>query len=182
MLYATHLLDRWERATGQELHEGLGWYRGEAEHICRLVDLYAPTVEHGKALVAIAALSPRTTWEKLVGAFGPWLRDPAGHKLPAFSGAVRKAEEILAGRQWLPDARTSPKTHNFARALLGDPFAVTLDMWMMRAMELPEAELQPASYTTLADAVRSAAAAVEVAPRDFQAVVWVVERGPSGIH
>ena len=174
------LLHTWENATPAQVHEGWGWYQGEAEQICRMVDLYAPTIEHGRALVAMSVLSPGTTWERLSASFGPWLRDPTANKLPCYRRNVERAEEVLAGRAWIPDERTAPKTHHFARALLGDPFATTIDLWMLRIMNKEGLDLTPTRYQECARSVRDAANTVYVPPREFQAVVWVAARGGQG--
>ena len=130
-----------------------------------------------RAIVATSILSPRTKWETLLDALGPWLHGDR-ETLPAFLGAVRRAESVMAGEAWIPDRRRSPKVHSFANALLGDTEAVTVDVWMLRALGLPVNEgLSLTRYEELVRDFRAAAALVGETPRELQAVLWIQARG-----
>lgn len=65
-----------------------------------------------------------------------------------------------------------PKTRSFAQALLGDQDAVVLDVWVARALGIRQAHLTGARYWTVAAALRSAASAHNMPPREAQALLW----------
>ena len=66
------------------------------------------------------------------------------------------------------------KVNNFSKALAGDPNAVTMDIWMARAMGLtsPAPFDNAEDYEVFANAVRDLAREAGVQPRQYQAAVW----------
>lgn len=86
--------------------------------------------------------------------------------------SLRKADAILSGDA---SALSGPKVTVFKRAIMGDPSAVTVDRWMVRATGAGDGTKAPGKrlHASIARAVESAAAADGESPRDYQAIVWV---------
>ena len=76
------------------------------------------------------------------------------------------------------DAVRGRKTHNFARALLGDTEAVVVDVWMMRAAGFPERDAPTKlQYDAIEHVTRSMARDMGLEPRTLQALLWIIVRG-----
>lgn len=74
-----------------------------------------------------------------------------------------------------------PKTRAFSDALQGDTNAVVIDVWMIRALKLPEDErLTHKRHAAAAAKVRRIAARCHVSPRDAQALIWESARAAYG--
>lgn len=80
--------------------------------------------------------------------------------LPAISKAT--AGEELGGR----------KVNNFAKALLGDPNAVVVDRWMMRAFGFKGDVPTPTQYDVIEHGIQEMAKSQGVTPREAQAALW----------
>jgi len=131
------------------------------------------SASHGAAL--IAATSPRTRWSaNLAMARGVAMGDA---HVPGLKRNVATARRALTLADPAEVFR-GPKTRAFHANLSGDESAVTLDIWMCRAMGVTPATLARVGvYEALADIVRNLAARYDVTPAQFQAVVWVQIRG-----
>lgn len=68
------------------------------------------------------------------------------------------------------------KVSAFARALAGDTDAVVIDRWMARAYDVSLPRTATA-YARLSARIAADAHAAGMTPRDYQAHVWVRERG-----
>jgi hypothetical protein len=73
-----------------------------------------------------------------------------------------KSGQPLAGR----------KLDNFRKAIIGDPDAVVVDRWMMRAFGIPKDAATPAQYDMIEQAVKELAMKQGVTPRQMQAAIW----------
>jgi hypothetical protein len=166
------LLEHWNASSDHEREEGERWYRearGAAVAIAEGTD-----VDERTAAGVIAALSPRMRWNQNIrAAQRACAREPYG----ALGTSKRAAARILAGE----DPTTvlqGPKVRAFFGNIMGDLDAVTVDVWMLRAMGEPDGSSPTRKrYLHLADAVRTAAAVVGVAPAILQAAVWIHVRG-----
>lgn len=169
-----------DRLTTEEVIAGTGWYRG-AERIARRLARKYGTTKH-RAAGVIAAMSPNQTWKNnLVMAEEALAGNPRG-----FSSAVARARRIMAGGSIIstfpdPDGN-SHKIREFYRAIAGNPNAVVIDRWALRAA-WGEASVdahwlqRKGVYNMVADAYREVARTIEMDPRDFQAAVWIHVRG-----
>jgi hypothetical protein len=68
------------------------------------------------------------------------------------------------------------KVTSFYRAIMGDPDAVVLDRWALRAVGHDRDTCTPLQYARYSAMYSEAAHAVGESPRDFQAIVWTVMR------
>ena len=162
-------------ATSDEVRSaGRTWYADAFETCRRLAGDRLPV----EAVVrAMAALSPRSMWSGNVSITTRMVRARlANGAVPSVSTRANrtKAWRELGGEP----ALSGPKTTAFAAAILGDPEAVVIDAWILRAVGLnPVAKVTAYRQRWIGDAIREAAAIVGETPRDFQAIVWCAVRG-----
>jgi hypothetical protein len=125
---------------------------------------------------ATAVASPQVRWTQQVSTQMPTLLWAAQHGLsfdnPAgYMHNNSKAYGILLGEEGLV---TGPKVSNFAANLRGCDESVTIDTWMVRALQGHGAPLSPRGkrYSTLARAVACAAVLFGLAPAEGQSIIW----------
>jgi hypothetical protein len=151
---------------------GTGWYRRSRQVARELAKTHG--VHLSVAAGVLAAVSPRIRWSSNIEVADALL---AGREVVGIFNANRvKAERIIAGERPLA-VLGGDKVRAFYRAIMGDPDAVVLDVWMMRAAGWTKASLTPREYEELSRALRNAAERVGLDPADFQAVVWSHVRG-----
>lgn len=119
---------------------------------------------------AIAVLSPATTWEPLLACMGPWALSVLGRGPKPIPGPGSYGSNVRKARRIILDLVTGPKVSRFARNLLGDRQAVTLDRWACRAAGVTENE--PSTERRYARLELEHQIAATVAPSTFQAVIW----------
>ena len=174
-----NLTDIGNRLTTEEVIAGTGWYRGAENLARRLARKYGCT-KHQAAGV-IAAMSPNQTWaNNLVMAEHALSGNPKG-----FASAVARVKRILAGGSIIatfPDpSGPSHKIREFYRAISGNPNAVVIDRWALRAAWGKHADIHDLQrkgvYFMVAQCYREVAHLFDMDPRDFQASVWIHVRG-----
>ena len=168
--------------TAYEVIAGTGWYLG-AENLARRLARKHGVTKHQAAGV-IAAMSPNQAWSNNIRMAEMALAgNPRG-----FSSAVARVKRILAGGSIIstfPEPTgPSHKIREFYRAIAGNPNAVVIDRWALRAATgkhwADVHDLQRVGvYAMVADCYREVAELFDMAPRDFQAAVWIRERGSS---
>lgn len=179
------ILRVWAAATDTDRESGARWYREDSETVLgALVAAGAPTREAAAAVVA--HLSPRTTWARNVAGALALVSEgeAAALALGCMSASVTRAVSALAapGPDEALHTLKGPKTSRFARNLLGDSEAVTVDVWAARVamgacVTDPEKVLaRTGVYNACEAAYREAARAVGVDPTTMQATTWVVAR------
>lgn len=175
-VYTTNILRFYRSASAEHVAAGTDWY-DEALRLCRRA---ARGSGHSTthAVVALAHLSPRTSWTANLAALGALLHHrerPAG----VLGRSWVLAESALSAESPLetfsPRAR---KTQAFAQAILGDTKAVVVDVWAARIAgaeeSLPSTQW---GYVTIAEAYRRAGSREGIAPRELQAITWCAIRG-----
>lgn len=176
------ILRVWARHTDADLESGARWYGADAEALLgALVDAGAPSREHAAAVVA--HLSPRTTWQRnTLGAVLLITRgEAAARRAGCLSRNVENAAHALTVLNPL-DTLNGPKTARFARNLMGDREAVTVDVWAARVafgdvIADPERALSSVgAYAATEHAFRLAARRAAVDPTTMQATTWIVAR------
>lgn len=148
----------------------LNWYPEARAEIRRRASSHGLPERRYAAIVA--AMSPCVQWRTKNGCW-PNL-DAADRVVRGESRglpiAVSMALRILAGQA--PLKVLGPKTSAFYRNLTRRDDAVTIDRWMMRAAGMPTDHPTPRQYAELSDAMRAAAANLNLHPHDLQASVW----------
>jgi hypothetical protein len=181
-------VDRIERtyrlATDDQLAEGREWYADAGS----LVDVLTDVSGHSREQIAamISHLSPRTSWSRNVA--GAWSLITQGIGAPGILPAnVRRARLALKSDDALGTIH-GPKTQRFARNILGDVDAVTVDVWATRTALGTRDKWQTETYLkrvgiydAIEHAFRLAARRLGVDPVTVQATCWIVERGRSSL-
>lgn len=176
------ILATFDRATASDIEAGATWYGADATAVVAAVS-EAGCLSAECAAVVIAHLSPRTSWARNVAGAMAAAEGYQGHGV--MSGNYGRAYAAIASyrRGGNPLATFGPnahKTHAFARNLLGDRTAVTVDVWALRVALGPDADesvLKRAGvYAAVSEAYRVAARARGVDPTTMQATTWVVAR------
>lgn len=164
-------------ATPAQVERGLRWY-ATAGVIAGVIAEHTGS-DRGRTAAVIAALSPRNPWAWNVA-------DAAAFMLAASEGRPTRPTATTfnanADRAWQfatgsADWSTSAlKVRSFVANILGDPDAVTVDVWAIRVATggLFHEVRNDGQYRRIADAYRAAAAIVGAGARDVQAVTWLV--------
>ena len=169
------ILATFDKATPADVEAGATWY-GEAGALCDTLATGPITREHVAAV--IAQLSPRTTWSRNVaGAVALIANGPdAARSLGCIGANVDRAAVALESSDPLSTIN-GPKTASFARNIVGDREAVTVDVWAARVADLDETLLsRKGAYDAVAHAYRVAARRRGVDPATMQATTWIVAR------
>lgn len=99
-------------------------------------------------------------------AYAQWKVDPTqdieGLMKTLLPNVKRAFEGDLEGR----------KVDNFAKAILGDPDAVVVDRWMMRAFGFKGVAPTPSQYDIIEHAIVDMAKKKGITPREVQASIW----------
>jgi hypothetical protein len=165
---SAYLLERWHATTEERRSAGALWY----PRALALAEELAPSASMGAGV--LAALSPHQGWKgNVTMARRALAGDPAG--LPA---QVAKVRAIMGGADPL-DVLRGPKERAFYRAIMGDTSALVIDRWAARAAGVPspDGSFTRGEWRELHAAYEAASGAAGVLPRDFQATLWIEERG-----
>jgi hypothetical protein len=173
---ARRIVDTWERATPADCEAGARWY-GDGE---ALIDELAAVSGRSREAVAavVAHLSPRTTWQRNCEGARALL---ATGEAPGCIGAnVDRAKRALLADDPM-STLNGPKTARFARNLLGDREAVTVDVWAVRVAlgsrdDAEQLLARVGIYGAIEHGYRVAARRVGVDPTTMQATTWIVAR------
>ncbi len=150
----------WYDKTHESLNSMLGKERAD-----QLIDMLAATSPNASVranvTLAIKALEQAESGEEFSGFLGDVI------------GSLKKA---AAGEEF-----GGLKVRSFAKALKGDPDAVVVDRWVMRAFGFPEGKTpSPKVYNHIADLIRARAKANGVTPREYQAALWRAAKSIGG--
>lgn len=173
-----------EGSTAEQRDAGLRWYgrfRGIAETIARA---YGVDVETVAGVLAI--LSPRVSVSTNVVLTAAAIRAHVDGRevrdLPGLGERLDAAARYLEGdtRPLDLDAHgkltSARKVRSFARNILGDLDAVTVDVWAARVAGCTVEQPNGGAYVAVADAYRRAARRLGVSPRECQAWAWCAIR------
>ena len=157
------------QATLGQVEQASVWYH-EAQEIAQEVatNLNA-SLEIGAGIVS--AFSPRERWASNITksvAFS------LGHEVKGLANNLKMANDVLANGI---SALKGMKTNAFARAIFGDTDAVVIDVWMMRAAQMPTDSPTQGQYNALTLATENVAREFGLTPRTTQALIWIVVRG-----
>jgi len=157
------------------------WYADAREVAVTIADRLGVSVEAGAAIVS--AFSPRCPWSRNVALAVDYA---SGREVRTLGAHVDKANAIVredrAGRDpwalFVATGAPGTKTYCFGRAIAGDPDAVTVDVWMMRAAGIIDRDAPTTrQYREISQAVRDIAGEYGMSPAQAQAAAWVGARG-----
>lgn len=167
-----------EGANVAQREHGAEWYPGARLECERLARAAGMGTERAAAIIAL--LSPRLAWRANMAAATAII---GGGRTTLGLGAQRaKAYRMMAGGKvtWQRMGRQRVKVWSFFRAIMGDPDAVTLDVWAVRALGVPISSGwldSEGTYDMMAEAYREAARRLGIGAAECQAITWVVVRG-----
>jgi hypothetical protein len=157
----------------QEGQEGAKWYEGTFEDLSRifgkedaekLINFLAITSAHVKvetdAKLGLKALS----------------QYKAGLPFEGFVGAQRKNLQ----RYVETGEFSGQKTTQFAKALMGDPNAVVIDIWMMRLFGFDHDNPTEDDYEFVSNIITAEANKLGVPPAELQAALWTAYKKSVG--
>lgn len=152
--------------------DGRDWYARAHQSILQVAERLRTAPRHVASVLAVT--SPRVAISRNMRVALALLQ---GREPPGLMKSHRSALVRLA----FTGEISGPKTAAFRDALLADPTAVVVDVWVARALELPDGvSLKGAAYRKQADRIRQAAAELEWAPAETQAAVWTGVRSLYG--
>lgn len=173
------ILRTWDRASRSDVEAGARWYDEAGTLAANMAAAHrGDGVDLERAASVIAALSPRTSWNRnVIGAAAFLVSGPAAaRRVGCIARNVEKAR--LAKRLGFEAfGPTAPKTARFARNIAGDRESVTVDVWAMRVVDLDENLLtRKGAYDAVEHAYRLAARRRGVDPSTMQATTWILAR------
>lgn len=158
------------RATPEQRIAASRWYC-EARTFAESLTFLRPEWSLETAASVISAYSPRTRW--------------AHNKTKAVQHAMRMVPRGITAHYATArlaeadgfNALRGLKTNAFARAIAGDPNAVVIDTWMMKAAGIDRDAPTVRQYRAMVDIVRDIAPDAALTPAETQALIWIVQRG-----
>lgn len=163
-------------ATPEQIIAGMVWYGTTQDLVYVLSERSQYTIN--QVACAMAQLSPRLRWSQNVDSVEILVMTG---DLPRYvmSGPAKRARKaLIAADPFATFGKKALKTQNFARNIMGDENAVTIDVWMARLVGVSERQLKLVGvYEALAHCFRLAAKRLGISPAQLQAVVWTVVRG-----
>jgi len=158
------------QATLAQVEQAAVWYHEAQEVAEDVAENLGASLEIGASIVA--AFSPRERWASNVAKS---LAFSMGKPVSGLQNNYRMAERSL---ELGFDALNGQKTNAFARAIAGDPNAIVIDVWMIRAAGMDASKgVNKTQYNELSEAVNTVASEFGITPRTAQALIWIIVRG-----
>lgn len=165
-------------ATPTEIQNGREWYADAQEFAAALAAASPYSTE--QCAYVIAALSPNVAWGENKASATAAVDghrvgiDPRKWRGAGYGANKVKAARILDGDL---DALQGPKVTMFARGIVGDPDACTVDIWMQRAVGMDTGSAPTKTeHAAIRAAIEHAAQVTGETVREFQAIVWTKVR------
>ena len=184
--YRSNLRTWYNRATKDEIKQGLVWYKDAMDFAKQLSTDYG--VRGEVAAGVISALSPNNRWERnkydavqvLMAVRDNVPMDDV--KVCTYNANKAKAFAIAKGDRKI--LTSSPKTYAFARNVgENDSDFVTIDKWHLRACQTSSKKsktcresVTPKQYRIIQEETVKVAKEMGVKAYQFQAIVWVTIR------
>lgn len=156
-------------ATDSQRNAGMNWY-ADAQNEARLMSERSGWSVAACAVV-LAHTSIKARWAKNREAAWSILFGE-GHVSGTLNGNTIRAISALVSDEPMETLK-GPKTRNFARNISGDMTAVTIDIWICRALGFEQKLLnRKGLYGAIADVFREVAVEESISPAQIQAIVW----------
>ena len=158
------------RASPSQDDAATRWYC-EARTFAESLVILRPEWSLETAASIISAYSPRTRWAHNKAKAVQHAMGDVPRGITAHYATARLAEIYGFG------ALRGLKTNAFARAIAGDPNAVVIDTWMMKAAGIDRDAPTVRQYRAMVEIIREIAPDVGLSPAGTQALIWIVQRG-----
>lgn len=182
-----NILNSYDKATEDEVQEGMVWYPKAYDECARIADATNDWYDVRQIIGIMAVGSPGVDWrenftipEKMVDLHMRGVPVEEWVGFTCYRANLLKCQRVLDGEY---EAIKGRKTVSFFCNINGDPDMVTVDRWAVRvAMGSPYIEndkLAPSGarvYNKLADIYALAAEMVGIENRQLQAVTWTQYR------
>ena len=165
----SHFANLIMRASLRDVEAASRWYHDAHDVARQVADNLSCSIEIASSIVS--AFSPRQRWDINVRQALAFSR---GEEVKGLSNNLNMANASLVHGF---DALKGQKTNAFARAIAGDDNAVVIDVWMMRAAQMPTDSPNKSQYNECANAVRVIADEFGITARTTQALIWIIIRG-----
>lgn len=141
------------------------WYSRALREIRIVCDI--ENWELSKFVDVLAITSPRVAVRRNVRITLQYMN--SGALFPSTMGNIRASLDY-----WLAENEIrGPKTEAFRRAILGDTQAIVLDVWMAKALHLPQKLFSTKQWQLRsAKRIQASAKLLKLSPRDAQAAIW----------
>lgn len=181
-----HLRETLTHVPSKDFNEGMQWYDRANEQ----TKIYANELEIEPKLFAeiTSILSPSTVWEKnldqafdLVSKLKTEREEIGKLVFNTYKANVTKAIAVYDGKETLTESKGSGmKTYNFARNLMLDPKAVTIDRQMVKLLDINHffgtKTLTYKTYYSYAKVLSTLAKELSMIPYQLQAILWLYAR------
>lgn len=168
-------------ANGQEFKD---WYDQEANRLVNLLPEFSGLPVLKVFAITSILSSIESNVHQAIKALMQWRR---GEEFNGFLPAQIKFLNLVKEGKEIPGR----KVRNFIEALEGNPLAVVVDLWMVRAFNMQKIrtlstgrtwEYSPSKseYNQIADFVRGHAPEINVEPRQYQSILWCGIRKTKG--
>lgn len=171
------VIRHFNKATPEQIVDGMVWYGTAHNIVYVLSEVSQYTIDQVAA--SMAQLSPRLRWHQNVEAIERLVIEGETPRYVMRAPSKRAVKALHAAEPMDTFGKSAKKTASFARNITGDELAVTVDVWIARAVGVSEAQLKQAGvYEAIAHCFRVAAKRIgNISPAQLQAVVWIVVRG-----
>lgn len=157
----------WLATSDGDKKRGREWYRRARGNAIKYSKKY--NLPLSQVCGIIAALSPRLQWKINLRRTRECLEDKP--RLGVFAKNWDKALKIKAGKDPY-EVLSGPKTRAFYDALMGDPTAIVLDTWMLKAIKWGNRKMKDHHYHQIAIALWTCAKRVGIKSAVLQATIW----------
>jgi hypothetical protein len=161
-------------ATPAQIEQATQWYADAelvAHDVTRILNARGIVANLETGACVVSSFSPRQRWNRNVVQALEFAH--TGHANGLGNNLRMAQNSLVMGFEALKGL----KTNAFARAIAGDEYAVTIDVWMCYAAGLETNSPNKTQYRELSQAVTDVARETGLTPRVTQALIWIIFRG-----
>lgn len=150
---------------------GKNWYR---EAVLSIKD-YANkhSFEHKRVADVLSIVSPQVSVKYSITLATRYLEQ--GSTKGMMIGRIRALQKYERTGEFY-----GPKVTEFSKALQGDPEAIVVDTWILKAFGVPDKRLTNGTKSHIFQVIRSTATLLDWAPSETQAAIWAGIRHQCG--
>lgn len=152
---------------------GLHWYSHAKSQILEASSILS--VEPQRLADLLALFSPRVSVKRNIHFAVHYVRTNT------HTHDVMRSTRIAVAHYEETGIIRGPKTSAFSRAIMGDPDAVVLDVWMARALRIPQTAFdRKPVHAKATERIAKTASRLSVSPAQAQAAIWTATVSNAG--